>query len=136
MMDDIDDEFFTLFDKIELLLVSGKFEEAIMECTAVLEKNPKDSGIRYYRGKALNRLGRFDKAAADLTKALEYGVQSAYLFVERSIALRAIGELEKAGEDFETALRLAVWPGGDEEMNSILQEGVKIMTDMADFTEG
>jgi tetratricopeptide (TPR) repeat protein len=47
----------------------GQLEAAVADFTAAIERNPKESSLYEFRGKALQALGKHTEAEADFEKA-------------------------------------------------------------------
>jgi len=86
-------------DKIEM----EDYEGAISDFTIVMEEDPYDKELYYYRGFAYNKIEQFDSADIDLSNAifLDYDYMEAYF--QRGIARLNLGEINSAVNDFHTA---------------------------------
>jgi tetratricopeptide (TPR) repeat protein len=79
------------------------FEGAISDFTIVIEEDPYDKELYYYRGFAYNKIEQFDTADIDLSNAiyLDYSYIDAYF--QRGIARVNLGDTKSAIKDFHTA---------------------------------
>lgn len=83
-----------------------RYEEALADVSKIIEKSPKDSTSRYYRGEIYFKLGKFHEAIEDYTQGLA-SQNSPYLLFVRADAYRTIGELTRSLEDYTQAIALA-----------------------------
>ena len=93
-------------DKLEM----EDYEGAISDFTIVIEEDPYDKELYYYRGFAHNKIEQFDSAEIDLSNAiyLDYYYMEAYF--QRGIARVNLGDTKSAIKDFHAAdsLKLAL----------------------------
>ena len=93
-------------DKLEM----EDYEGAISDFTIVIEEDPYDKELYYYRGFANNKIEQFVKAEIDLSNAiyLDYYYIDAYF--QRGIARINLGDTKSAIKDFHTADSLKLLP--------------------------
>ena len=86
-------------DKLEM----EDYEGAISDFTIVIEEDPYDKELYYYRGFAYNKIEQFDTADIDLSNAiyLDYYYIDAYF--QRGIARVNLGDTKSAIKDFFVA---------------------------------
>ena len=93
-------------DKLEM----EDYEGAISDFTIVIEEDPYDKELYYYRGFAYNKIEQFDSAEIDLSNAiyLDYYYIDAYF--QRGIARINLGDTKSAIIDFHAADSLKLLP--------------------------
>lgn len=92
--------------KGELMLQTGRFEEAKHELSAALDKED-DLGTRFKLGVALRRLRAFDDAVMVFDKVASVDKDYPGLALERGILFEATGQSARALEMYSDALRKA-----------------------------
>lgn len=75
----------------------GRYEDALAAFDQVLELDPSNSGVRYYRGMTLMQLKRFKEAEVALWDALE-------TTPDHALAAKALGEYYIAKKQYKSAL--------------------------------
>jgi len=81
----------------------GKYDEAIREYTALLDKNPTYAVAFHSRGFAYSQKGDLDNAIADYTKALEINSNLSDVYIHRAMVYFVKGDYEKSLSDVDGA---------------------------------
>jgi tetratricopeptide (TPR) repeat protein len=85
---------------------SGKFAEAISDCTKAIKLNPKSAMSYCNRANSYGRLGKSTQAISDLSKAIELDPKFAVAYFGRGTTYRRLGKLTEAISDFSKAIEL------------------------------
>ena len=98
--------------KIECCRLAGMYEEAIKECTFLIDDAGEDvfMGLYYYRGWCYELMGDDKAAMRDYNKGIEVDEEYAYTYLMRGEQYLKLGEKEKARADFEQILKLDTVP--------------------------
>jgi len=84
---------------------SGHFQQAADAYRKLIEKNPKDGGLRASYGGALGALGRYDEAFEQLTKAIELEPLNPEAYYNRALIYERRGKPQAAIAQYRQALR-------------------------------
>lgn len=90
--------------KGEVLLKSGKFEEAVKNFDIVLEMDPENIDALYFKGNAEYKLGRLDDAIADYSSILQKDEQYYKAYNKRAFCYAQKKDYKKAIEDYSKAI--------------------------------
>ena len=88
------------------LAQAGKFEEAIVEFTKVIEADPKNPRNYNNRGTAYRSAGKFPEALADFSKAIELAPKDAMGYFERGQTNVIQNQFDAALPDLDKAIEL------------------------------
>jgi tetratricopeptide (TPR) repeat protein len=93
-------------DKLEM----EDYEGAISDFTIVIEEDPYDKELYYYRGFAYNKIEQFDSAEIDLSNAIYFDYIYMEAYFQRGIARINLGDTKSAIKDFHAADSLKLLP--------------------------
>ena len=104
------------FEKVKKL----NNDAAIRQFTAVLQKNPKDTGAYAKRGKAYSGNKDYDKAMADYDKAIQLDPKIADAYVGRAVIYLVKRDYNKSWENVHQAEALGgqFWPAFTDALKS------------------
>jgi tetratricopeptide (TPR) repeat protein len=92
-------------EKIDLLILNKKYEEALQQIDKRIEKQPEGS-LFFKKGLVLNSLQKFQDAATAFSSALEFEPENSDILVELADALSTLGNFRDANPFYEKASRL------------------------------
>lgn len=95
-------------DKGNKLYDQEKWDEAIVEYTKALEKEPNNVMALTNRGSAYTEKGMYNEAIADLSKAVELEPENVLPYYNRSQAFIRMGDYDKAIEDCNKIIELGL----------------------------
>ena len=102
------DSSVTPFRRGLTLLGEKKFDEAIINLTEAIHRDPQYASAYYFRGRTLNEKGLYDDAINDFSRALEmmskYDFWRAEIIYRRGVAWLEKNNFEKAIADFNEIL--------------------------------
>jgi tetratricopeptide (TPR) repeat protein len=100
--DDID----SIYKRARAFDANGDFEEAVIQYTDIIERNPNDATAYESRCWAFYRLKKLEHAVTDCTTALEINPNFSDALAGRCFAYQSMGDQEKAIEDCTQAMEL------------------------------
>ena len=86
------------------LYKDGKYQESLVLCDQILEKDPKNTGAYNTRGACKYRLGQYEEAIADYDSAIAYGLHDEVIYDNRANSKRALGHYASAIQDHNQAI--------------------------------
>src|SRR5690606_14763377 len=92
-------------EKIDLLILNKKFEEALHQIENRIEKHP-EGALYFKKGLVLNSMQKFQEAAAAFSIALEFEPENTDILIELADALAALGNYHDARPFYEKAARM------------------------------
>jgi tetratricopeptide (TPR) repeat protein len=92
-------------EKIDLLILNKKYEEALQQIDKRIEKQP-DGTLYYKKGLVLNSMQKFQEAVSAFSLALEFEPKNSDILVELADALSTLGNYHDANPFYEKAARL------------------------------
>ena len=99
-------EDFALYDTATVTLSKGKYNQAIKEFDAALQKNSKLAEAYFNRGLAYALTGRYEQAASDFNKFIALEPRDPDAYYNRGLAYVKKGQYDQALADFSQALKL------------------------------
>ncbi len=95
-----------LVARAEVYLLNGQRQKALLDYTAAIEQNPRNSLSRRLRAELLETERRFPEALADFSKAIELEPNRGELWNRRASCQYNSGRFEQAIDDWNRALEL------------------------------
>jgi tetratricopeptide (TPR) repeat protein len=92
-------------EKIDLLIVNKKYEEALQQIDKRIEKQP-DGNLYFKKGLVLNFMQKFQEAVSAFSLALEFEPENSDILVELADALSTLGNYYDANSFYEKAVEL------------------------------
>lgn len=95
-----------LKNKGDALFALGRREEAVKIYSEVLEKEPENSGARFFRAESYRTLGKTDAAVEDYGQITTLSAPDADTYLMRAIAFHVLGNLDNALADYDKSIEM------------------------------
>lgn len=92
-------------EKIDLLILDKKYEEALQQIDKQIDKQP-DEALYFKKGLVLNSMQKFQEAVSAFSLALEFEPDNSDILVELADALTTLGNFHDANPFYEKAARM------------------------------
>ena len=85
---------------VGLLILLGKYNEAIADFNKSIELNPKNETVYNNRGSVYNELGNYNEAIADFNKSIELNPKNADVYARRGYVYNKLGNYNEVIVDY------------------------------------